>query len=167
MMTSATRHFTARANDGLSYYVIGDIVTVKLTAQETGGAYLIVEVVSQPGGGPAFLHSHEPQETFFVLEGVFEVYGRDEHGEKYAIRAEVGDTIHVPGNTPHGFKNVGDQPGRMILTYEPADKMLDFFREIGIPMSDRATLPNLEGGLDKDRVMTILQKYLVLVEMPG
>jgi hypothetical protein len=55
----------------------------------------------------------------------------------------------------------------MILTYEPADKMLDFFREIGISMSDRATLPNLEDGFDKDGVMTILQKYLVLVEMPG
>lgn len=165
-MTPIARHYAIRAAEGQSYYVIGDIVTIKLTTQGPGG-YLIAEVVSPPGGGPAFLHTHEPQETFSVVEGVFEVYGQDEHGEKYAIRAETGDMVHVPGNTPHGFKNVGDIPGRMILTYEPAASMLNFFQEIGIPMSDRHTLPDLSSGLDMDYIMKILQKYLVLVEIPG
>jgi hypothetical protein len=102
-----------------------------------------------------------------VLEGVFEVYGQDESGEKYAIHAEVGDSVHVPSNVPHGFKNVGDQPGRMILTYQPAEPMLTFFEEIGIPMTDRHTLPDLGDGLDMDNIMQVLQKYLGLVEMPG
>jgi quercetin dioxygenase-like cupin family protein len=166
-MTQSSRHFSIRAADGPSYYVIGDVITVKVTAQETNSAYLMVEVVSQPGGGPWFLHTHEPQETFTVLEGVFEVYGQGESGEKYAIRAEVGDSVHVPGNVPHGFKNVGDQPGRMILTYQPAETMLEFFQEIGIPMTDRHTLPDLDDGLDMDKIMQVLQKYLGLVEMPG
>lgn len=168
-MTTSTsnRHFLKKAADGESYFVIGDIITFKLNAQDTEDAYFMVEVESQPGGGPWFLHTHEPQETFYVLEGVFEVYGQDENGEKYAIRAEVGDTVHVPGNTPHGFKNVGDTNGRMLLIYEPADVMRKFFREIGIPMTDRTKLPDTSQMPDNDQIMTILNKYMTLVEVPG
>jgi hypothetical protein len=74
--------------------------------------------------------------------------------------------VHVPGNVPHGFKNVGDTPAKMILTYHPAEPMLKFFQEIGIPMSDRQTLPELGEGLDMEKVMAILQKHLVLIELP-
>jgi quercetin dioxygenase-like cupin family protein len=166
-MADANRHFSLKAPDGPSYFVIGDIITFKVTPEETGGAYLIVEAISEPGGGPYFLHAHEPQETFHVVEGVFEVYGQDADGEKYAIRAEVGDTVHVPGNTPHGFKNAGDVTGRMILTYHPAEAMVEFFKEIGIPMPDRATIPEMSGPPDMEHILTILRKHMELVEVPG
>lgn len=160
-------HFSLKSNDGASYFVIGDIITVKLTGAETNGAYLAVEAVSQPGGGPWFLHTHEPQETFYVLEGVFEVYGQDENGDKYAIRATVGDTIQVAGNVPHGFKNAGDGVGRMLLIYEPADTMLKFFQEIGIPMPDRTNAPDMSALPPVETILTILRKYMTLVEVPG
>ena len=160
------QHFTLKSTDGQSFYVIGDKITFKLTPDDTNGAYFAAEVLSEPGGGPWFLHTHEPQETFHVLEGVFEVYGQDANGEKYAIRAEVGDTVQVPGNTPHGFKNVGDTQGRMLLVYEPAEPMYQFFQEVGIPMSKGQTLSELADSLDMDKTMTILKKYMTFVEMP-
>jgi len=161
-----TKHLTLPAAEGVSYFVIGDIITVKLSEHDTNGAYFMVEVRSEPGGGPAFLHTHEPQETFYVLEGIFEVYGQDENGEKYAIRAQVGDLVQVAGGVPHGFKNVGEGVGRMLLTYEPAAPMHHFFKEIGIPMPDRYTLPNIP-PTDPDALLAILKKYMTLVEMPG
>jgi quercetin dioxygenase-like cupin family protein len=161
------KHFSIEAADGPSYFVIGDIITVKITGEETDGAYLIVEVASQPGGGPWFLHTHEPQETFYVLDGVFEVYGQDQDGKKYAIRTEMGDTVQVPGNVPHGFKNVGDEVGRMLLIYEPADPMLKFFQEIGIAMPDRTTVPDMTGLPATEEILTILRKHMTLVEVPG
>jgi quercetin dioxygenase-like cupin family protein len=163
----ADKYFSIKAADGASYFVIGDVITVKLTGEETNGAYLAVEVVSQPGGGPWFLHTHEPQETFYVLEGVFEVYGQGENGEKYAIRAAVGDTVQVPANVPHGFKNVGDSIGRMLLIYEPADAMLRFFQEVGIPMPDRTTVPDMSELPSPEAILTILRKYMTLVETPA
>lgn len=163
----ADKHFSIKAADGASYFVIGDIITVKITGEETNGANLAVEVVSQPGGGPSFLHTHEPQETFYVLDGVFEVYGQDENSDKYAIRAAVGDIIQVPGNVPHGFKNVGDSVGRMLLIYEPAEPMLRFFQEIGIPMPDRTTVPDMSELPPPEEILPILRKYMTLVEMPG
>jgi quercetin dioxygenase-like cupin family protein len=161
------RHFSIKAAGGATYFVIGDIITVRLTAEETNGAYFAVEVVSQPGGGPWFLHTHEPQETFYVLEGTFEVYGQDENGQKYAIRAAVGDTVQVPANVPHGFKNVGSGVGRMLLIYEPADPMLKFFQEIGIPMPDRTTAPDMGEIPPTEEILAILRKYMTLVEVPG
>lgn len=160
-------HFSIKAGVGQSFYVIGDKITFKLTPDTTNGAYFAAEVLSEPGGGPWFLHTHEPQETFYVLEGVFEVYGQDENGEKYAIRAEVGDTVQVPGNTAHGFKNVGDTQGRMLLVYEPAEPMYQFFQEVGIPMAEGQALSEFEGTLDMDKVMGILKKYMTIIENPG
>ncbi len=128
MMNQSTKHLSVPSAEGTTYFVIGDIITVRVSGEDTHGGYLMVEAVSQPGGGAWFLHTHEPQETFYILEGTFEIYGQDDNGEKYAIRAEVGDTVHVPANTPHGFKHVSGGIGRMILTYEPAEPMLDFFK---------------------------------------
>lgn len=161
------QHFSVKAAAGPSYFVIGDVITVKVTAEETNGAYLAVEVVSQPGGGPWFLHTHEPQETFYVLDGVFEVYGQGGDGKKYTIRAEVGDTVQVPANVPHGFKNVGERVGRMLLIYEPAEAMLRFFQEIGIPMPDRTTIPDMSELPDTDTILAILRRHMSLVEVPG
>jgi quercetin dioxygenase-like cupin family protein len=163
----ADKHFTINAAEGPSFFVIGDVITVKVTGEETGGAYLAVEVVCQPGGGPWFLHTHEPQETFYVLDGVFEIYGQDEDSSKYAIRAGVGDTVQVPANVPHGFKNVGDGVGRMLLIYEPADPMLRFFQEIGIPMPDRTTTPDTSQLPSTEEILTILRKHITLVEVPS
>lgn len=162
----ADRHFSIRAADCTTYNVIGDIICVRLTGAQTNGAYSAVEVISQPGGGPSFLHTHEPQETFYVLEGVFDVYGQAEHGEKYAIRAGVGDTVQVPANVPHGFKNVGEGVGRMLLIYEPADPMLQFFAEIGIPVSGTRA-QHVHDARSSDEILAILRKYMTLVEMPG
>jgi quercetin dioxygenase-like cupin family protein len=161
------QHFSIKASDGASYFVIGDIITFKLTSEETNGSYFAVEVVCQPGGGPWFLHTHEPQETFYVLEGIFEVYGQDENGQKYAIRSVAGDTVQVPANVPHGFKNVGSEAGRMLLIYEPAEPMRRFFQEIGIPMPDRTTAPDMSELPPNDKILEILRKYMTLVEVPG
>jgi hypothetical protein len=108
-----------------------------------------------------------PQETFYILEGVFEIYGQDASGKKYSVRANVGDTVHVPGNAPHGFKNVGEKAGRMLVMYEPADIMLKFFQEVGIAMPDRVTVPPVSQHLPMDRILEIFRKYMGLIEVPA
>jgi hypothetical protein len=35
-----------------SLWVLGELVTYKVTAEQTGGAYSLFEVVTWPGGGP-------------------------------------------------------------------------------------------------------------------
>src|SRR6476620_9766788 len=53
--------------------VLRDQSTFKVTSEETGGAYAILEQKIPPGHGPPLhVHRHET-EIFYVLEGEFEI----------------------------------------------------------------------------------------------
>jgi quercetin dioxygenase-like cupin family protein len=97
----------------------------KLTGEQTGGAfdYFIVEIPA--GNGPP-LHVHRIQdETFHVLSGEYKV----QLGEEISYLGE-GDFAYLPKNVPHAFKNISDEPGRVIVVYSPGGGH-KFFEEFG------------------------------------
>ena len=49
---------------------MGDLVTYKVTSDQTGGAYSLFEVASQPGAGPPPHVQHREDEAFYVLVAV-------------------------------------------------------------------------------------------------
>lgn len=158
-MSANNRIFALGPNDGEAVFVLGDVVTFKITSAESDNAYFLTEISSPPGGGPSFLHTHIPQETFWILEGDYEVYGQDDDGEKYSIAAPVGSTIHVPGNVPHGFKNVGDTPGRLLALYAPSAHQHEFFKEIGVPMESSLDPAPVDQMPSNDRILEVLSKH--------
>ncbi len=167
-MSTQAKHFALGPNEGRAMFVLGDVVTFKITAAESDNAYFLVEIVSVPGGGPAFLHTHISQETFWILEGDYEVYGQDADGEKYAIAASAGSTVHVPGNVPHGFRNVGDTTGKVLAMYAPITPQPEFFMEIGVPMESSLDPMPVEHMPSPERIMEVLAKYdmKLLEELP-
>lgn len=158
-MTSNGKIFRLGPDEGEAMFVLGDVVTFKITAAESDDAYFLTEIGSEPGGGPAFLHTHVPQETFWILEGEYEVYGQDEEGEKYSIPAPVGTTVHVPGNVPHGFRNIGDTPGRLLALYAPVVHQPEFFTEIGIPMGSPNDPKPFDRMPSNERILDVLTKH--------
>ena len=148
--------------------VLNEIMTVLLTGKETDGKYAIVESITQPGDGVPLLHTHPQQETFRVLEGSYEIYGRDEEGNKYATPAPAGSIVHVPSGAPHGFLNVGDTPGKVLLTFEPAGNMEVFFEEIGIPIEDKANPPAQDGPPDMEALLQASARHdMYFLESPS
>ncbi len=145
------------SGQGRKVSVLGELVTFKLGGEGTAGAMAMVEQVTPPGGGVSFLHTHPPTEVFYVLDGEYEYYGQNEDG-KYTIRCSAGDLIHIPGGAPHGFKNVGDHPGHLLVTFEPAGTMELFFGEIGIPVTDPTNLPPVTPP-DPAVLGALFQKY--------
>jgi uncharacterized cupin superfamily protein len=87
-----------------------------------------------PGGGPP-PHRHDFEETFILLEGELQATFR---GEKIIVKA--GDTITIPANAPHQFKNIASQPVRLICICSPAGQE-KFFLEVGVPVATRTTPP--------------------------
>ena len=158
-MSNPGRHFSLGPDEGKALFVLGDVVTFKVTAAESDNAYFLTEIVSVPGGGPAFLHTHVPQETFWILEGQYEVYGQDENGEKYSIEAPVGSTVHVAGNVPHGFRNVGDTMGKVLALYAPVVHQPEFFEEIGIPMESSVAPMPFDQMPTAARIIEVLGKH--------
>ncbi len=100
-----------------------NILDLKISSKDTNGQWLVFEQTGlTPKGGPP-LHIHPNQdEMFYVLEGD---YRFQVGNEKYSMKA--GDTIFLPRNIPHAFIQLSEK-GRMIVSYQPAGKMEQFFQ---------------------------------------
>jgi len=59
-------------DEGEFVWVVGDLITLKLTSEDTGGAFSLFEGTIPPGGGPPPHVQHREDESFYVLEGEFE-----------------------------------------------------------------------------------------------
>ena len=113
MSEGKSRTHTA-PGEGESVWLVGDLIEVKLSAEDTGGAYSMIDETSPPGGGPPpHLHRDE-DEAFCVLEGEVEFL----LGEG-TIPAGTGTCVHIPKGTLRTFKNVGTSPSRVLGVLTP------------------------------------------------
>ena len=72
---------------------------------------------------------------FTILDGEIELTFR-------GIRAvaTAGETINVPANAPHVFRNVSERPARLLCLCSPAGQE-EFFKEVGVPVAHRTEAP--------------------------
>jgi quercetin dioxygenase-like cupin family protein len=93
-------------------------------AEQTNGALLAFETVPQPGEGPP-LHVHtREEETIYVLSGDF----RWKVGDELAA-APPGAFVFIPRGVSHTWQNVGEEPGKLLVTFMPAG-MEGFFERL-------------------------------------
>ena len=111
--------------EGRSQWVLGELLTYKTTSEQTGGAYSLFEVASQPGTGPPPHIQHREDESLYVLEGEYEFLD-----EERTIRAGVGALIYVPKGNLHAHKNVGEGVGRLLVTQTPGGLYERFFESL-------------------------------------
>jgi quercetin dioxygenase-like cupin family protein len=114
--------------------VVGDTYTILLTGADTAGRFCLIDMHVPPGGGPP-PHRHDFEETFTVLEGELEATFR---GAKVVVRA--GETINIPANAPHQFRNSSTKAARLMCICSPAGQE-EFFSEIGVPVATRTMPP--------------------------
>jgi quercetin dioxygenase-like cupin family protein len=114
--------------------VVGDTYTILISGADTAGRYTLIDMHVPPGGGPP-PHRHDFEEMFTVLDGEIEFTFR---GDRTV--AAVGDTVNVPANAPHRFRNASDRPARVLCLCSPAGQEA-FFAEIGVPVSSRTEAP--------------------------
>jgi mannose-6-phosphate isomerase-like protein (cupin superfamily) len=137
-----------------SLWVLGKLVTFKITSHQTGGAYSLFEVTAQPGAGPPPHVQHREDEAFCVLEGEYEflIEGR-------TINVETGSVIYVPKGNLHTYNNVGVSIGKMLVSQTPGGLHERFFEEIGEEMKDGSTPPASEDPPDMESVARIAAEY--------
>lgn len=110
---------------------------ILLSGDHTGGALAVFEDVVQPGVGPGRHIHHGQDETFFILEGRFDV-------EIAGVRhhAGPGDVAFVPRDTVHAFRNMAETPGRLRYAFTPAGDIEAMFRALydaghgGVPSTE-------------------------------
>ena len=103
---------------------------VVLRGEETGGHVSVTEIVVPSNSAGPPLHTHDFDETFYLLEGeiLFHVDGV-EHA------AGEGDTVSVPRGTPHAFM-VTSEVARFLVLNTPGTHDA-YFRDGGEPATHR------------------------------
>ena len=159
-MKTATRpHVHVPAHSGSVFQALNEIVEVKLGGEATGDTYSVLQVAVAPQGGASILHTHPPQETFYVLDGTFAFLGLDEEGAPSTITATAGAVVHIAAGAPHGYQNIGDTVGRLLLIFQPAGIMEQFLAEIGAPVTDPLAPPPAPEPPDIARLLPVMAKY--------
>lgn len=95
---------------------------IKLTAQDVGDGWLILEQANAYRGGPPRHLHHDQDEWFYVIEGEYVV---EVAGQQYPLGP--GDSILAPRKVPHTWALVGQSAGRMLIAFQPAGQMEAFF----------------------------------------
>ncbi len=124
---------------GVTYRVIGgDVITFKVTGEQTDNQFTVAEVTTAPDHGPP-LHMHlREEETFYVLEGSYVFHVGDRR-----IMAGQGSVLVVPVQVPHRFVNVGNSTGRLLVMARPSG-FEHFIREFAaLPVDEPVELARL------------------------
>jgi mannose-6-phosphate isomerase-like protein (cupin superfamily) len=121
----------------------GDDVTVIARAGETNGVLGIWSSVIAPGTGPDWhVHARET-EVFHVISGRFRFWCGTE-----AFDAGPGETVVLPPNVPHQWKNTGTDPGELFTFVTPGGFEQNFLSIAALPEVTEAALLEIDARLE-------------------
>jgi quercetin dioxygenase-like cupin family protein len=115
--------------------LVGDTYTILVGGDDTNGRCTLIDMHVPPGGGPP-PHRHDFEEMFTIMSGEVEATFRDQ-----SLIVRAGETINVPANAPHAFRNIGEHPARLLCMCAPAGQD-EFFTLVGQPVETRTTPPD-------------------------
>jgi mannose-6-phosphate isomerase-like protein (cupin superfamily) len=125
--------------------VLGEILTIIVSGKDSDGIYAVIEEVSPPSGGPPLHLHHKEDESFYVLEGEYEIQCGDDK-----IIASPGTFVFAPRKIAHTFRNISAGKGKILAIVTPAG-IERFFEEL----SEGAK----QGPLAPEKLKKISEKY--------
>jgi mannose-6-phosphate isomerase-like protein (cupin superfamily) len=132
-------------------------MSVKAAADDTAGAFTLLEADEPSDFGPPMHIHHDAAEAFYVLDGEYNIFVED---REYACPA--GSFIFIPAGVTHGFR-VGAQRSRKLNIYVPA-AMIGYFDELSeanrLGNSDPAVLNEIAGRYSMEVVGPVAEGYL-------
>ncbi len=142
--TGVARAVLVRAGHSLADEVLqlGDRSALHIkgsTPAARSGPLIVEQSQLRRFGPPRHVH-FEQDEWFYPLVGTFIVEVGE---ERFALHP--GDFLLAPRGVPHVWMHVEEEPGRALIGFEPAGKMVAFFRKFtaGGVMPKPSELPAL------------------------
>lgn len=122
----------------------------KVKVHNPSGDFDMVEGTTFPNvPGPPPHHHEKLSETFFVLEGSMEFIVNNE-----IILVAQGESIDLPPNTLHTFRNPEQTPCRWLNIHSPKG-FLSFFQEFGVDANDENAF---EKSVDGKVINDVIQR---------
>ena len=140
-----------REEEGEDFWLFGSLITIKTSAEDTGGQYCLLDCEVPPGVGSPW-HSHRDEdEWFYVREGEFELYVGDAH-----LTLTAGGFAFGPKGVPHTFFG-GPTGGKMFVGC--GAKFEGLLREIAEPAPQHVLPPPPEGPPDMALLLPLAEKW--------
>jgi len=133
-------------DEGEDLWILGGLYSYKALTEETGNAYLLVEVQG-PRGFAAPLHFHDDEEEgFYVVRGRVRIVLGDR-----TVEAPAGSYALAPRGVRHAF--VFDSPDTtLLLLLSPGGKHQALFRAIGEPATRHEIPPAPTSSPDLEKM---------------
>lgn len=97
----------------------------KISADDTAGAYTILEAVVPPESGSG-LHRHwSYDEAAYVIDGAFEC-----HVDGKPTTLAAGESVYWPRGAVHKFRSIGPQDGRIVFICSPGRIFEEFIGSV-------------------------------------
>lgn len=143
--------FANARDDAPAYWSLGTLMSMRATAEQSGGAYSLMEEVMPRGAEPPPHVHHFEDEAFYLLDGALTVRVGEEK-----FNAEPGAFVFCPRDVPHAL-TVESDVVRILTLCTPGglDRM---FVELGEPAPER-TPPPPAGPPDLQRVVATAARY--------
>ena len=149
----ANMHLNTREDSAFRF--LGLPTLIRSTAENTGGAFGLMEHWSMPPGFASPYHTHSREdEAFYVLEGEMAFIC-----DGVWRRGGPGTYVFGPRGLAHGFKVVGNSAARMLLLCSPGG-FESFVMELAAPLADPIAPP------DMARLVATAEKYGIEIHSP-
>lgn len=144
-------HSFLKSGTGKTFALHGVRITVKASADSTGGVLTLTEYHAPPRfpGPPPHFH-RRITETFYVLSGALTLCV-----DGATIEAAPGDYVIVPPGVVHAFRNASDHPTRFLATYNPGG-MERYFEELFALMQSEPAWP---AAADFSQIAALARRY--------
>jgi quercetin dioxygenase-like cupin family protein len=124
-------------DEGDAFYLLGMLEIIKISGQDTNGAYGLMEITARAGdGSPWHVHPDE-DEWFYVLDGQFTFYV-----DQTRLSLPAGGFVFGPKGVPHTFIAETDN-AKALIGFQPFH-FEGFLREVGEPATERVVPPPLD-----------------------
>jgi len=150
---TAAASFVRNPGAGSTLNVLGVTHIYKATGAETAGSFSFWEDVVPPGAGaPPHTHTRE-DEAFYVLSGELLI---DFEGADAPARIGPGGFFYGARHRRHGYRNVSDQPARMLVLCTPSCGLDQMFAEFDVAAANEMS--------EIGKLMAIAARYGVAIE---
>ena len=157
MSTTAVPIVRGEGEGERRWFAGGGVWTMKATAEETGGAFILFED-RMPRGKTTPLHTHPHEdETFIVLEGEILV-----HVEGAEHRVGPGGVAVVPRGARHAFL-VTSEIARILALLTPGSGEA-FYRDASEPSTDET---DAQRPPDLDRLRAAAERHPDIIQILG
>ena len=147
--------------DGEAIWFLGQLVTIKASAETTAGRVGVTETLGLRGSGSPLHVHHNEDEWFYVLEGELTFWVGGE-----TVTAPAGSFVYGPRGIPHTF-TVSSERARFLLVVEPGG-FESFVREIGEPARELTIPPAGSEPPDLEQLVAVAARYgLEITGPPG